>query len=115
MLLSQCCLNDANNILGIPKYLLIAEAQHLKTETFQKFLSKRVLLGCVLVNCAINFNNQIGFITEEIHDKAINGVLTAKLRVQLSISESLPQMLLSSSWFAPHLSGKRFQLRPEFR
>ncbi len=73
------------------KHFLIAEPQHAKSITFQKFLTQHIFFGGVLVDCSIDFDDQLRLVTEKIDHKAINRVLAAKLHAQPAISQPLPK------------------------
>jgi len=80
------------NPLAISMYLIICETHDAVTEAFQRQRAGAVPNLGKFVGIAVDFDDEISFKANEIHDVAIDRALPAKLEpAQSSITQNHPQ------------------------
>ncbi len=70
--------NHIQDSVNLVQDLQIGEAEYLKAKTFQIFLTGRILLCLIIVDGAIDFNDQSGLGAAKVDDEALDCHLSAK-------------------------------------
>ena len=109
--LIKVALNGVQDAFQVRVHLVVPEAHNAKTACFQNLSANRVVFTRRLFSVlgAVQFDNQPGFKTHEIHNVTSNGPLTAKLDVQETISQGTPQQAFFRGLF---LTQRPCFLRP---
>ena len=76
---------------------------------FQKGLADGVFLRRVLVNLAVDFDDEIVVRGEKIDDEAFDAVLAAEFCARCLRSHMLPETVFGGSWRLPHLPRQRLE------
>jgi hypothetical protein len=90
----------------VGQHFVVAEAQDPVAIGFEVFSSRGVLLGLLIVDGTIDFNNKLRGWAIEVEHKRSNGVLAAEAQTSNSSApQSIPQHTFCRGQLTPQLSG----------
>ena len=93
--------NRHPDALRIRQNIVVPEAQDAEALAPQEVRSADLLFRLAVMLTAIDLDDQLGFVTDEISDVATDWNLATKLAaIQLTLTEHLPQLALGVSHLA---------------
>lgn len=92
--------NPVSRLIGIGQNFTSGHAQNFKSILPQKCIAHSIRFLPVIVNRAINLDDQIRLTTKEIHDIRPDRVLATKLRADLPSTKALPEQNLGQAHLA---------------
>jgi hypothetical protein len=93
--------------------LVVGETKDVQANGFEELLAEGVFLRGVLVDGAIDFDDQVNGGAVEIDQKAVNGMLPAEFKiVELAVAQGLPEGVFARRWFVAHFTGQGFEFIP---
>ena len=106
--------NFADRIQDIAQstlYVSGSKTQHPKSTVVQELLAQVVVLLTTTMNTAVDFDNEVVRWSEEIDDKLLDDLLSAKFdAAELTVAYSLPEGFLGRSGVLAHISRQFYQL-----
>jgi hypothetical protein len=101
----KCFRDTRQDAIEVAQDFVVAEAQHTEVAQLQGFIAPPVIFVLLVMDRAINLDNEVSTVAVEINNEAIDALLATELeRPQVMAAQVLPEVLLRRGHLATQFS-----------